>query len=200
MTQNQVEKEISIIKNMIEKTRRETAESGLLFIIPGIFLIFAIVVIRILESQRLDNWVLPALFIAMGLTAIISMYIGFKGDKTEKVTSYPKTLFANLWCACIVPFILIGVVFPLTHVLEWNVLPLFSFLILGIAIYMTGAIYELRLVQCCGAIFWIGACLLAYIEGPIRMVIVISVLFLGYVLPGYILNRTYKNRSQKDEL
>ncbi len=200
MTHDQVQQELSIIKNMIEKTKREAAESGLLFIIPGIFIIISIVIIRILEAQRLDNLVLPALFIMMGLTAVISMYIGFKGSKAEKISSYPKTLFAKLWIACIVPFILIGVIFPLTDVFAWRILPVFSFIILGIAIYMTGAIYELRLVQYCGTIFWVGSCLLAYIEGPFRMVIVIAVMFFGYVLPGYILNRKYKNRSQEDEL
>jgi len=36
MKQDQIKREIAIIKDMIEKTRKETAESGLLFIIPGI--------------------------------------------------------------------------------------------------------------------------------------------------------------------
>ena len=53
MNQAQVQQDISIIKEMIEKTRRETAESGFLFIIPGILCVLTVIIMSILERLNL---------------------------------------------------------------------------------------------------------------------------------------------------
>ena len=185
--------EMSIIRNMIERTRRETFESGYLFIIPGIIWFLAIIVMGTLEmtghAQIVHSWG----WTAFVLIALASVFIGFwEGRKVKsQPQTYTRNLFGNLWVACGIVIVLI--VFAVPHMNDsTTVAPL---LIIGIGFYVTGAIYELPLVQISGVIWWIGMSTLGFVAGPVRLPIWLALIFLGFVLPGIVLNRQYRRQG-----
>jgi hypothetical protein len=199
MTQIQLEQDLSIIKNMIEKTRRETAESGYLFIIPGILCILTVLIMSRLEAFALSHLARPIFLGLLGLIAATSAWIGIREGRKTRVQTYAKTIFAHLWIAVGVVCLIVGVLLPLLNVFPWSSQPVISFFVLGIGIYLTGVIYEIPGIKWCGVVWWLGAFILAFVTGPKRIALIIAIIVLGYILPGILLARQSKHRSQTDE-
>jgi hypothetical protein len=195
MKQNQIQQEITIIKDMIEKTRRETAESGLLFIIPGILCILTIFLMALLEMYQLNHLFLPALLTAMAVIVITSAVIGIKEGKKERIETYAKSIFAHVWIACGICCLITGLIFPISKIYPWHFVSIIPLLFIGIAFYITGVIYKIRIIQWSALLWWFGASLLAFVEGSYRPFILIIIFLFGYILPGIILNKQYKSRS-----
>ena len=84
MDNNQIQQEISIIKSMIEKTRREAAENGHLFIAIGILAIINTLAIGILNTYSLNHLVLPVLITQMAATVLIGYLTAGRQEKKDK--------------------------------------------------------------------------------------------------------------------
>ena len=194
MDHNQIQQEISIIKKMIEKTKRETAESGHFFIAVGIFSAVATFAIGMLERYDLYHLVLPTLIIAVIACGLIGYLTVTKKEKREKVTSYPKNIFYNMMLACAIPGLMILFLYPLLKVYPWNLIPALVPLIMGIIIFSAGVIFELRYVKWCSLAWWAGALIMALTKSQLRFLIMIAIIIFGWILPGLILNKQYKNR------
>jgi hypothetical protein len=199
MEQSQIRQEISIVKEMIEKTRRETAESGYFFIFIGIICSISPVVIGMLEQYNLNNMVLPALIILTIISGVIGYLVISREERNEKVKSYPKTVFYQLWFACGMTMLIMVFLFPFLKSYPWPAVPILVSLVCGIGLYLTGVIYELRFIQWFSTAWRAGACLMAVTEqGMPRAYIMSAIIIVGWVLPGLILNKQYKKRSAEN--
>lgn len=199
MNHDQIQQEISIIKNMIEKTKRQTAESGHLFIFMGIAAVVFVLVISMLELYHLHQWVLPAMISLTILNGILGFLVVGKAQRKEKVTTYPRTIVLSLWMICSVNLLMLTFLFPFLKVYQFHALPVLVSLMLGLGVFMTGIIYEMRFLQWFSSAWWIGACLMALIESKFRFLIMIAAIIIGWIIPGLILNKQYKNRSKEHE-
>jgi len=197
MDHNQIQQEISIIKSMIEKTRRETAESGHFLILIGIVSAVGTFAIGMFELFNLNQLDLPALIVMLLINGLIGYLV--VANEEKKAKSYTKTILYNVWFACSIPIIMIVFLFPLTKVYSFQLVPILISLIMGIIIFSAGVIYELRYIQWCSIVWWGGACLMAYIESQYKFLIMIAMILFGFVLPGIIFNRQYKNGSKNNE-
>ena len=194
MSFEKIENEISIIKEMIAKSRKEAAESGHFFVGIGLLGIIATPLIGLLELFHLDRLILPVFVLMAFVSAAIGYLTVGRQEKKERVKSYAKTLCYQILFACSVPALLIVFVFPLLRVYPWNLVPVLTSLIMGIMVYSAGTIYEIRSIRWCGVFWWAGAVLMALFAGHqwIRISIMNLSLFAGFVLPGLILNRKYR--------
>lgn len=191
MSEQQFNEEMSIIRNMIQRTRRETFQSGYAFIVAGMLYLISVIVMGVMEMKGYGQAVqavkgIPFLAIAF-ISLIIGLWEGVKFKSQPK--SYTRSLFGHLWIACFIVVVLIAMVVPhMQHndSATWLI-------VFGLAFYMTGAIYELKMVQVSGVSWWIGSCMLGFMQGNIRLLIWSSMIFLGFVLPGILLNRQYRN-------
>ncbi len=190
MNDSQFQEELSTIRRMIERTRRETFQSGYLFIIPGVIWLVAVIVMGTLE---MTGW--AAIVHAWGWTvfaviALVSVTIGLvEGNKVkDQPQTYTRLLFSQLWGACAVVIVLIA--FAVPHMNSYT--PVAELLVVGLGFYVTGVIYELPMVQFSGVVLWIGMCALGFIEGNVRLPIWIATIFFGFILPGIMLNVQYR--------
>jgi len=87
-------------------------------------------------------------------------------------------------------------VFPFLNVYSFRAVATLASLILGIAVFMTGIIYEMRFILWLSSAWWIGACLMALIESEYRFLILIASIIIGWIIPGIIMNKKYENGSQ----
>jgi hypothetical protein len=197
MNHDQIQQEISIIKSMIEKTRKETAESGHLFIFMGIASAFFVLVISLLELYRLNRLVLPAMIVLTVINGIIGYLVVAKA--TEKVKSYSKVVVTSLWLICGLTLLMMTFLFPFLKVYSFSALGTLVSMILGIAVFMTGIIYEMRFILWFSIAWWVGALLMALIEGESRFLIMIATILVGWIFPGIILNKRFKNGSKNNE-
>ena len=95
--------------------------------------------------------------------------------------------------ACCIPVLLTTFLFPLTGIYSFTVVPTLAALFFGAIIISAAAIYEFKFLYWCGIAVWIGGCIGAYAGSPWRGIIMIVIVFIGFVIPGIIFNRKYKD-------
>jgi len=199
MNHDQIQQEISIIKSMIEKTRRETAESGHFLILIGIVSVIGTFAIGMFKIFNLNYMDLPVMILMLVINGLIGYFVVAREEQKEKVKTYTKSMLYQVWFGCGIAAIMILFLFPLTKVYSFQLVPVLVSMIMGIMIFSAGVIYELRYIQWCSIVWWGGACLMAYIESQYKFLIMIGIIILGFILPGVIFNRQYKNGSKKNE-
>ncbi len=193
MPQEQLQNEIAIIKSMIGKTRREVAQSGYIFTIMGIYAIAYVLVITLLERFGFHGLILPAM-IGMTVLMTITMIILIKRqEREEKVKSYLKSLYLLFLGSCSVPVIIMTFLFPLAGIYSFGLTPVFAALIFGTMLFFGGAIYEFKYLFWSGVIAWAGGCLMPFVHGHGTGIIMIVILLNGFVIPGILLTKKYKD-------
>jgi hypothetical protein len=193
MNSNQLQQDISIIKEMIDKTRKKTAESGHMLIYMGIITALATILIGILEIYNLSHFVMPVVILLTVINASIGYFIAAKKGDNGNVKTYPNTLFWHIWMMCGFAAVLIVFLFPFLNLYPFQAAPVLTSLVIGIAVFITGTIFELKFVQWSGLAWWIGACIMALTEGPMKLIIMVAIILFGWIVPGYLLNKQYKS-------
>jgi hypothetical protein len=202
MDQAQIQQEISIIKNMIEKTQKDTRESGLFFILIGTGALIYVLIVTVLELLHKFDIVLPAIITLTVILIVASLIIVRKLDKKERVTTLFQKINRIILVTCSLTMLLTGFVFPLTHVYSWQLSPIFAALFFGIMLIASGTILQLDLFYWSGGISFLGACVMAYtldINFPVRAITMIIILISGFIVPGFILNSKAKNEGPNNE-
>jgi hypothetical protein len=198
MTGNEIKEELAIIRNMIEKARSETAESGHFFIWMGIFSMVMVFIIGSLESMGKGNLFLPILIAMLVACGIIGYLTVSRRMSKAGARSYPKTVCYSVWFACSVPIVMVTFVFPLLNIYAWNLLPILSTLFIGVAVFSSGVIFESKAIVSCSFAWWGGSVAMALMTSG-RMYVMMAAIALGWILPGVILNRRYRNRRDDNE-
>ncbi len=199
MDEHELKEEIRLIKDMVEKTRKTTAESGAVFIFWGFVIIAAIIgtYALIYFSQLRWIWINWIAFMALGF--IFSAIHSSRRDKTEKAKTYAQINFEYLCKGCAIVFVLMGLVFPMLNIYSYEVIPILMATIGGLLLFVTGVIYELSFLKWCGGLWWVGALAMIPIPGGYRSLAFIPLLIVGYLVPGFIFNSRYrKNRPAND--
>lgn len=195
MDKNNIQQEIAIVRQMIEKSRRETAESGNFFIVIG--LMCSVLPLAMTMLARYDSkLVMPVLI----LFAVICGFAGYlvlsKEEKKEKVKTYAKAINEKLWVVCGMACIMISILFPMINAFPYSAVPILVSLLGGIMVFQTGTIYELRFIQWFGGVWWVGACVMAVAPlGMPRTFIMTTIILAGWVVPGLLLKMKYKTRG-----
>ena len=194
MTQNQLQNEIAIIKSMIAKTKQEMAQSGSILIFIGIFGILYIAVITTLEILGIQKVLLPTMIGMTVLIAIGMIMVIHHQEKQEKIKSYIKSIYLVFIVACTIPLLIMTFLFPFTGIYAPNLVPVFAALLFGTILFSGGAVYEFSYLYWSGVFAWAGGCIIPYVHGYGRGIIMILILLNGFVIPGMILTIKYKNR------
>ena len=195
MDNNTIQNDLSIIKNMIEKTRQQTAESGSLFITIGFVWLLIPVILVFLQNNDLKNYWWPIFIGGLIVTLIIATIIGAKENKRALPVTYSKKIFSQLWLVVGGVFILTGFVFPMLNVYPVQYISVITWPVIAIGIYLSGVIYEISIIRWLSISWIIGAFLMALITIPIHLYIALLTMFFGFILPGVIFSRQYKKRS-----
>mgnify|MGYP006291257683 CR=1 FL=1 len=199
MNQNNIQQEISIIKNMIEKTNRNTAESGALFIFIGIACIAYVGIITILELLGLFSWVLPAMLGMTVILAVVGGIVAGRIDRKVKVKTYANVINRTIITVCSFAILITSLLFPFTHVYAWVFAPMFAALIFGIMLFLSAVVNELNVFYWGGSVAWAGALIMAYtqnVQFPVRGIVMVVILITGFILPGVALNRKFKQEPK----
>ena len=196
MNVKQAQEELSYIKEMLEKTKKNTAESAVYFIVWGLVIIFAILVSYALVSRELYQYIWVNWLSAVALGVICTIYINRKIDAKTTVRTYAQNSISYLWGGCGFGFILVSFVLPMFDVISYSTIPILVSLIAGIGVFVSGGIYQYNLFKFCGVLWWIGSIVLIFIPDYYRNFFVIFLLLVGYLMPGFILMRQYKRNGE----
>ena len=197
MNDTEVRQEIQIIRNMVEKSRRSTAESGGFYVFWGILIIAAMAGTIILESLRLYRWITLAWTAAVAVGWIYSFVRGFQRARTRKTETYAETTARYLGIACGTGFLLACFLFPLLKIYPYGTIPMAFSLIAGILFFVLGGIYEWNFLKWIGLAWWLGSIGLSLLAEIVRNMAFLA-LFIGcYFIPSLIIWRKYR-RAQRN--
>lgn len=185
------EESLQIIQSMINKAKNKITENGFYFLLWGILVIAACIAQYVLiktgyyEKSDLVWMIMPLVGVP------ISIIYGFKQSKKEKTKSHTDRLYSSLWLAF---GITLGVIMFVAISMKVSPIP-FILALVGLATFVSGAVYKFIPLILGGIIFWISGIACFYFNGPEQLLIDACATFLGYILPGIILFKNSKKES-----
>lgn len=187
--------QLAIIAEMVEKTRRDTAESGRFFIFTGIVSLAGTIAVGLLESAGIQRLFLPV-FILLALINAAIGYLVIAGDqRRHAVKSYAKTVLWQVWLICGLTALLMMFAFPPLNICAVGAVPVLISFVLGIAVYISGIVLALPFLQWSCLAWFGGAIIIAAWPGESVVYIMAAMIILGWITPGLHLNRRFKERS-----
>jgi len=198
MDQNQVQQEIAVIKDMIEKTRNDTAESGGIYLFIGICIISALLIVEALNGLRLNQWGWPVIIATPVVAFLLSFAVFSKRKSRERVGTYAGRINSIVLVTCSLSLLLVGLLFPLTKVYSLETGAIFVAVMFGVMIFISGAIHGFTLFYVGAAVAWVGAIVMAYAGGigAVFTTTLIVIALTSFVIPGIVLDtRAKKSRA-----
>jgi len=198
MDEQQAKDEIRLIKEMVKKTRKATAESGTLFIFWGFLIIAAIIGMYALAYFHKFRWIWVNWIAFAVIGWVYSAYYGIRRELSQETKTYAQSAVKHLSIACGAGFMFAAFVFPALKVYSYNAIGILVASIAGIMVFVMGGIYEWNLLKWCGLLWWLGAVGMIFVPDDYRGLCIIPLIIFGYLMPGYILRSKY-NREQSSK-
>ncbi len=184
--------EIQIIKNMIEKSKKNTVDSSWQFLLWGWLILSSCFLVYIISFAGYPeiSWIPWAILMPTG--GIIQMIVGIKTHKKQKVLTYTEKSIGWIWISCGFAMFIIAFLAPITGIIGWQAISPLIALIVGIGTLTTAKILEWKLLIICSAFWWISAIILMLINPNFQILVMAITVILGYLVPGYTIRYKYK--------
>jgi len=191
--QNEVYDNLNVIKLMIEKTKTDAADSGLILILWGWLVMAASALTYFFVYNEWYNKIGFIWFILMGFGVIGTIFQIKKQKKRERVKTYSEQALSHLWFACGIAFFIVAWLGLPLKVIPIESLNIIMAVIAGIGLFVTGGIVEWNMLRISGIIWWVVAIVMMFTHWHFHTLIFAIAIIPGYLVPGYVLNREYKN-------
>ena len=195
MNETQAKEEIRLIKEMIDKTKQSASDHWKLFFCWGLAGILGVLGMYGLVLFKKYEWIWINWFVFIGLGIVYTIVFSLKKERIQGVKTYTYVSISHLSFACGIVFLLVGFVFPLSNLYDYGLIPVLISVIAGLYAFTLGGIIEWNLLKFCGLVWWLGAVGMIFINPDYRAVLFIPLLFLGYLIPGFIF-RSEMKKSQ----
>ena len=193
METKNAELELSLIKKMMEDSRRLNIDNGIHYIFWGILVTIALLINYAMVLLKVPgNYIGLAWFILMLSGALIDGIIGRRQSKLSKVTTFTSRIMGSLWFASGIAMFMYGFLGVISK--AYN--PLFICPIistsLGISYFTSGAIQQIKWLQNISFGWWAGAAFM-FIFPSVHTLLIFAVMMICLqVIPGLILNKKSK--------
>jgi hypothetical protein len=196
MNEPDVREELRIIRDMVEKTRRSTAETGGLYVFWGALIIAAMAGTMILEHFELYRWIWFAWTAATVIGWGFSLFYGLKRSRSKTPKTYAEMATRHLGIACGAGFLFACFALPLLKIYPLDVIPVVFSLIAGIFFFVFGGIQEWPLFLWIGAAWWAGSIGLAVVPPGIRNPAFLGLFVAGYFVPSLVVWLKYRREQR----
>ena len=187
------ELELSLIKKMMEDSRRLNIDNGIHYIFWGILVTIALLInYTMLLLKVPGNYIGLAWFILMLSGALIDGIIGRRQSKSSKVTTFTSRIMGSLWFASGIAMFMYGFLGTITK--AYNpvfICPIIS-TSLGISYFTSGSIQQIKWLQNISFGWWAGAAIMFIFPSVHTLLIFAIMMICLQVIPGLILNKKSK--------
>ncbi len=182
------EEEISVIKQLMEDSRKAVVENGWHYIYWGSIVTAAIIVNYLMIVYNVSMYAQGMLwFFSMPGAAIIEGIIERKLKKHEKVKTFAGKLINSLWTGAGVCMFILGFAGSLSGAYSAvTIFPLIS-IVLGAAYFISGVIQQVKWLSALSVFWWSGAVVLLLLPGMHSMLIFAGMLVCFQIVPGVLL-------------
>jgi len=197
MNDQEIRQEIQIIKSMIDKTKRATAESAALFVMWGVLISLALVGSFILGRLKLYHWE----WLNWGGITVIgwiaSVFYGIRHQRTTPVRTYIQNAGRHLYFACGAGFLLVGLIFPAIGVYSHEAISILISCVTGIMFFVMGGIFDWPFLKTVGLGWWAGAVGMSLIRPEQRTLVYTFLFIAGYLIPVIVLKAKFDRERRE---
>lgn len=183
--------DLQFIRKVIEDSKRAMAYNGMDYIIWGILVIIGMIIMYVLiMNQIYFNYV----WFWLGLVSIGWFYSFLNRDKSKgKLSrSFSSKIVSSVWLSSGIGMTLLGFVGPFSGAIKpLFISPVLS-VILGIAYFVTGNIFESRWMSYLSVGWWGGAVIMFFFPGIHSLFIMAMMMLFFQTIPGIIMYKKYK--------
>ncbi len=193
METKNAELELSLIKKMMEDSRRLNIDNGIHYIFWGILVTVALLInYSMLLLKVSGNYIGLVWFILMITGAFIDGIIGRRQSKSSKVTTFTSRIMGSLWFASGIAMFMFGFLGTISK--AYNpvfICPIIS-TSLGISYFTSGAIQQIKWLQNISFGWWVGSAIM-FIFPSVHTLLIFAIMMISFqVIPGLILNKKSK--------
>lgn len=182
------EEEISVIKTIMEDSRKAVVENGWHYIYWGSIVTAAIIVNCLMVLYDISKYAQRLLwFSSMPAAAIVEGIIERKKEKHTKVKTFAGRLINSLWTGAGLCMFILGFAGSVSGAYSANMIfPLIS-IVLGSAYLISGVIQQVKWLSAVSVFWWLGAVILLLLPGMHSMLVFAGMLVCFQIVPGVLL-------------
>ncbi len=193
METKQAELELSVIKTIMEDSRKVVCNNGWHYIFWGVVVSVALIANYVMALMNISqNYVGFMWFILMISAAIVSSVWERRRDRQRIVKTFAGRLLGSLWFAGGVSMFMFGFVGTISGAYDAIfICPIIS-TVLGVTYFASGEIQQLKWQKALSFGWWAGAAALFFFPSVHTLLIFAVMLILFQTVPGIIMNNKYK--------
>jgi hypothetical protein len=196
MEKQQAELEISMIKKIMEDSRKIVVYDGVGFIIWGVLVTAALLGTYFVILFKQYSYIPWIWVFFMGGGWIYSIWHYRRKESKNKVKTLAGKIMGGLWISAGITMSIIGFVSPLGHsVSPYAISPLIS-VILGITYSVSGIVHQQVWLRNLAVGWWAGAVIMFLYPGPQTLLIFACMMVVLQTIPGIIIYSTFKKEYQ----
>lgn len=177
---------LKLITEMINTAKGNIQNSYIFFLIWGwLVMLASLLHYGLINFTSLEHPEIAWSILIIGV--FLSGWHGYKQGKTSQVKTYSDRIYGQIWLTFLISYIIL--LFFVKNI-NYNINPLIM-LMAGGSTYLSGITIKFRPLVYGGIVLWISAIISFMLPGDIQLLISAGGIFLGYLVPGYILK--YKN-------
>ncbi len=186
--------ELAFIKNIIKESRKSFVLSGKPYIFWGILIVVGLMLEFIKDVDLVD--LKYTYFVWLSLIAIGWLYTYFESRKHKiKTTSITSKILGGVWLACGISMTIFGFIGTISGAIRGvYVSPVLS-LVLAIAYFLTGIVYDYKWVRNISIGWWSGAIVMFFFPGRFTTLIMAFMMIAFQIIPGIILLNKVKKTN-----
>jgi hypothetical protein len=184
---NQQDQQMAIITEMIATARQEFNHNGFIYLLWGWLVFIASLSQYFLLHANSQYNGLPWLLMPLG--ALVQIVTAFAGKKNNHVKTHVGRIIGYAWGAF---GISLFIVLSMSNKLEINTMPLVMVLY-AIGIFISGGALRVRVMIWGAVACWAIAAISFFADYPQQLLLLAAAVLIAYIIPGYVLNRRYRN-------
>lgn len=184
----QAEEELSLIRKIMDDSRRSIIDNGWHYIYWGVIVTGTLIAnYFMILSHASGNSQGMLWFITMVSASMIETIIGKRLSKNVKVKTFAGRLLSKLWSVSGICMFMLGFVGTITRAYD----PIFIFplisLVLGLTYYISGAIQQIKWLSWISIFWWAGSVMLFAFPSIHSVLIFAGMMICFQVIPGVLL-------------
>ncbi len=183
---------LRLIRNMIDKTRRDVSDNSIYFLIWGWGAFIGCVGQFVLKAV-LHNPYHYLVWLITFVCAGISIVVGIRQKRKEKAITYIGESMSYVWSGLGIAFSVLSIIFLK---IGWQYCFPFFTLMYGLGTFVSGKFLKYKPLIIGGIIGFILAAFCAWLIYDYQILCAAVALLVSYIIPGHMLRARYKSENQ----
>jgi len=193
MESTHAESELSLIRKIMDDSRRINIDNGIHYIFWGIVVTAALIINYVLLlTKSYMNYIGLMWMVLMISAAVVDGIIGRKQEKKSKVSTFAGRTLGSLWLASGVAMFMFGFLGTMTKAYDPIFISPIISTTLGISYFTSGTIQQIGWLRNTAIGWWAGAAVM-FIFPSVHTLLIFATMLIGLqIIPGVLLYRKSK--------